>query len=144
MASRPRNLEMAFGAVIAVVLAAVFLLHGGGSTARRSGAPAPPTARHAGSSQTGVVRWSALPAEARQTVRRVRAGGPFPYSHDGAIFENREGHLPAEPRGYYHEYTVATPGAVDRGPRRIVAGQQGDLFYTDDHYQSFKRIEGIR
>lgn len=144
MASRPRNLEMAFGAVIAVVLAAVFLLHGGGSAGRGSSAPASPTVGHARSSGTGVVRWSALPPAARETVRRVRAGGPFPYSHDGAIFENREGHLPAEPRGYYHEYTVTTPGATDRGPRRIVAGQHGDLFYTDDHYQSFKRIEGIR
>ncbi len=81
-----------------------------------------------------------LPPEARQTIALIRAGGPFAYPRDGVIFSNREGRLPKKARGYYHEYTVKTPGARDRGARRIVAGRGGELYYTDDHYRTFKRI----
>jgi ribonuclease T1 len=81
-----------------------------------------------------------LPAEARYTLQRIRKGGPFPYARDGTVFGNREGMLPATPRGYYHEYTVKTPGERDRGARRIVAGKNGEYYYTDDHYRSFRRI----
>lgn len=81
-----------------------------------------------------------LPAEARQTLSLIKAGGPFPYSRDGAVFGNREGLLPRRSRGYYREYTVRTPGATDRGARRLVAGRQGEFYYTDDHYRSFRRI----
>lgn len=87
-----------------------------------------------------TVSIATLPPEARSTLARIRAGGPFPYSRDGVVFNNREGQLPKRKRGYYHEYTVPTPGARDRGARRIVAGQGGELFYTDDHYRSFRRI----
>lgn len=83
---------------------------------------------------------SALPAEARQTLALIRAGGPFPYARDGVEFRNREGLLPKRARGYYREYTVKTPGAKDRGARRIVAGRGGEHYYTDDHYRSFRRI----
>jgi len=88
----------------------------------------------------GDLRVAELPAEARQTIALVRAGGPFPYARDGAVFSNREGQLPKRKRGYYHEYTVKTPGARDRGARRIVAGERGEIYYTDDHYRSFRRI----
>jgi len=81
-----------------------------------------------------------LPPEARQTVALVKAGGPFPYQRDGSEFHNREGLLPKRSRGYYREYTVKTPGAKDRGARRIVAGQGGEFYYTEDHYRSFRRI----
>jgi ribonuclease T1 len=81
-----------------------------------------------------------LPTEARETLELIRAGGPFPYSRDGAVFGNREGLLPKADRGYYREYTVRTPGARDRGARRIVAGGRGEFYYTDDHYRSFRRI----
>ncbi|HEU4353648.1 MAG TPA: ribonuclease domain-containing protein [Burkholderiales bacterium] len=81
-----------------------------------------------------------LPPEARQTVALIKAGGPFPYQRDGSVFHNREGLLPKRSRGYYREYTVQTPGAKDRGARRIVAGQDGEYYYTDDHYRSFRRI----
>ena len=81
-----------------------------------------------------------LPAEARQTLALIKAGGPFPYAKDGSVFGNREGLLPKRTRGYYREYTVKTPGAKDRGARRIVAGLPGEYYYTDDHYRSFKRI----
>ena len=81
-----------------------------------------------------------LPAEARQTIALIRKGGPFPYERDGFVFGNLEKRLPVQARGYYREYTVRTPGAGNRGARRIVAGRGGELYYTDDHYQSFKTI----
>jgi ribonuclease T1 len=81
-----------------------------------------------------------LPLEARQTVALIKAGGPFPYAQDGKTFQNREKHLPPRERGYYREYTVKTPGAKDRGARRIVAGRGGEFYYTEDHYRSFRRI----
>ncbi len=81
-----------------------------------------------------------LPPEARQTLLRIKHGGPYPFSKDDSIFGNREGRLPRQQRGYYREYTVITPGSRDRGARRIIAGQAGDYWYTADHYRSFRRI----
>lgn len=81
-----------------------------------------------------------LPPEARETLALIAIDGPFPYERDGAVFQNREGLLPGEERGYYHEYTVETPGSDDRGARRIVAGAEGERYYTDDHYTSFRRV----
>ena len=85
---------------------------------------------------------NSLPAEARQTIAIIKSGGPFPYSRDGVVFNNREGQLPKKARGYYHEYTVKTPGARDRGTRRIISGRDGELYYTDDHYRTFRRVIG--
>ena len=92
-----------------------------------------------------TVAVSQLPPEARATERLIRAGGPFRHAKDGSVFGNRERLLPTRPRGFYREYTVRTPGAGDRGARRIVCG--GDApshpetcYYTDDHYASFRRI----
>jgi ribonuclease T1 len=86
-----------------------------------------------------------LPAEAQATHRLILAGGPFPYAKDGSVFGNRERLLPMHPRGFYREYTVKTPGARNRGARRIVCGGQPPTqpeacYYTADHYASFKRI----
>lgn len=81
-----------------------------------------------------------LPAEAQRTVRSIREGGPFPYERDGVVFGNFERLLPRRERSYYREYTVATPGIRHRGARRIVAGRKGDLYYSDDHYRSFRRV----
>lgn len=85
-----------------------------------------------------------LPTEARETLARIRAGGPFPYERDGVRFGNREGLLPPMPRGHYREYTVKTPGAKNRGTRRIVCGgpraAPETCYYTHDHYRSFARI----
>lgn len=89
-------------------------------------------------------RWPAfLPAEAVATLQRIEAGGPFDHRQDGAVFQNRERRLPQQPRGYYHEYTVETPGSRDRGARRIVSGGDPpvEYFYTSDHYGSFRRFE---
>jgi ribonuclease T1 len=82
-----------------------------------------------------------LPPQARATVELIRKGGPYPYERDGLVFGNFEKRLPLRERGYYREYTVRTPGASGRGARRIVAGKGGELYYTEDHYQSFKRIK---
>ncbi|MBP6597416.1 MAG: ribonuclease [Arenimonas sp.] len=84
-----------------------------------------------------------LPEEARDTLALIALGGPYPHRQDGSPFRNREGRLPARPRGYYREYTVATPGLEHRGARRIVTGGQPpqDYWYTDDHYRSFRRFE---
>ena len=91
-------------------------------------------------SPVGTIRAADLPPEARQAVARIAKGGPFPYRKDGTVFGNRERLLPVHGYGYYREYTVPTPGARDRGARRIVAGRNGELYYTDDHYRSFQRI----
>jgi len=84
-----------------------------------------------------------LPVEAIETLRAIERGGPFPYDRDGTVFQNREGRLPPMSRGYYREYTVRTPGAHDRGARRIVAGGRPPevFYYTDDHYRTFRRVE---
>jgi len=87
---------------------------------------------------------AALPPEARETLALIRLGGPFPYRQDGGVFGNRERLLPQKERGYYREYTVKTPGARDRGARRIVSGGEArasrEFYYSDDHYRSFSRI----
>jgi ribonuclease T1 len=88
----------------------------------------------------GEIAVAELPAEARATLALVKVGGPFPYPQDGRTFHNREKRLPLMARGYYREYTVRTPGARDRGARRIVAGRGGEYYYTADHYRSFQRI----
>jgi ribonuclease T1 len=86
------------------------------------------------------VEPSELPDEANDTLALIASGGPFPYPRDGAVFGNFEGLLPEHPRGYYREYTVPTPGEKNRGSRRIVAGKNGEYYYTADHYQSFRRV----
>jgi ribonuclease T1 len=91
------------------------------------------------------VSLSSLPPQARKTDQLIHSGGPFPYARDGVVFVNREKRLERKPRGYYHEYTVPTPGARDRGARRIICGgdtptEPDACFYTEDHYNSFHRI----
>jgi len=81
-----------------------------------------------------------LPPQARQTLKLIKLGGPFPHRRDGVAFGNYEKRLPLKPRGYYHEYTVPTPGARNRGARRIVTGSADEYYYSGDHYQTFRRI----
>jgi ribonuclease T1 len=81
-----------------------------------------------------------LPREAVRTIDLVESGGPFPYPRDGIVFMNREHVLPPHPQGYWHEYTVPTPGESDRGARRIIHGDGGEYYYTEDHYASFRRV----
>ncbi len=92
-------------------------------------------------SQTSIPdSLKSLPPEARETIELIQNDGPFPYRQDGTVFSNRERLLPQRERGYWHEYTVRTPGASDRGARRIVHGRGGEYYYTDDHYASFERL----
>lgn len=81
-----------------------------------------------------------LPVEARETLNSIEHGGPFVYPRDGVVFGNFERVLPKQARGYYHEYTVKTPGVRNRGTRRIISGTPGEYYYSADHYQTFKRI----
>ncbi len=94
--------------------------------------------------QLDIVEVASLPKEAQSMLMLIKQGGSFPYEKDGAIFGNYESKLPKQKRGYYHEYTVKTPRAHNRGARRIIAGGQpmtsGEYYYTDDHYDSFKKI----
>jgi guanyl-specific ribonuclease Sa len=84
-----------------------------------------------------------LPREAQEVLGRIAQGGPYDHRQDGSVFQNREKRLPAQPRGYYREYTVETPGSDDRGARRIVTGGDppAEYWYSDDHYRSFRRFE---
>ncbi|MFJ8111925.1 ribonuclease domain-containing protein [Streptomyces sp. NPDC096132] len=90
----------------------------------------------------GSICYSDLPSQAYDTLELIEEGGPFPYSQDGSVFQNREGVLPSQPTGYYHEYTVKTPGSSTRGARRIVTGEEYEEdYYTSDHYASFDLID---
>lgn len=102
---------------------------------------ASPSAGDTPESGLRTIAESALPREARQTLELIRAGGPYPYDQDDRTFQNREGILPQQQRGYYREYTVETPGSDDRGARRIIGGREGDRYWTSDHYDSFRQIE---
>ncbi|GAA2788706.1 ribonuclease domain-containing protein [Kitasatospora paracochleata] len=104
-----------------------------------------PTAVFAGEAHatvSGSVCLNDLPGEAWDTLDLIDEGGPFPYSQDGVVFQNREGVLPAKSNGYYHEYTVITPGSPTRGARRIVTGRTyHEDYYTGDHYAHFYRVD---
>lgn len=112
---------------------------GDASTAPRP--PPPPQASHRDVRTAALPAF--LPAEAADTLARIRSGGPFSHRQDGGVFGNRERRLPRRERGYYREYTVETPGEGDRGARRIVTGGDppSEFWYTGDHYRSFRRFE---
>ena len=141
-------IAMAASVVAVLVVAALVLANCRGGSSRSSAVlagPAPSaTASHSSALKAppGMpsVALASLPAEAQDVVAKLVHGGAFKYRQDGAAFGNREKRLPAEPRGYYREYTVTTPGLPGRGPRRIIAGRQGELYYTPDHYRSFQWI----
>ncbi|MET8569899.1 ribonuclease [Streptomyces sp. NPDC004783] len=118
------------GAASAVLSA---LLVGGSVSATTAGA-AP--------SAVGDICYSDLPSQAHDTLDLIEQGGPFPYEQDGTVFQNREGILPSRSTGYYHEYTVITPGSDDRGARRVVTGEDyQEDYYTADHYASFDLVD---
>lgn len=139
--------------VLAVAVIGFLATRGGGPAddgARPASSVAAPTAARTSprtataitSNPSGLaeIRESQLPSQARDTLALIARGGPYPYDRDGVVYSNFERILPLKASGYYHEYTVATPGSSDRGARRIVAGQQGEKYYTDDHYASFRFI----
>ncbi|MEK9522616.1 ribonuclease domain-containing protein [Streptomyces sp. NPDC087908] len=149
MSLRPSRMLLAL--LLCVLLAGCSSSGGGAAPAApartTTGAPdatkAPATTRApapTGDSGLPAVRAADLPPEARRTLDLIARGGPFPYAKDGSVFGNFERILPREPRGYYREYTVKTPGERDRGARRIVTGREGELYWTDDHYASFREV----
>ncbi|MFH9084040.1 MULTISPECIES: ribonuclease domain-containing protein [unclassified Streptomyces] len=90
----------------------------------------------------GSICYSDLPSQAYDTLDLIERGGPFPYAQDGTVFQNREGVLPGRASGYYHEYTVITPGSSTRGARRIVTGDRyQEDYYTSDHYATFDLVD---
>ncbi|WP_079431517.1 ribonuclease domain-containing protein [Streptomyces katrae] len=123
-----------FVALAAAAAVAATLFTGQAATAAPASAPA-------AVASVGSVCYSALPDEAYDTLELIDQGGPFPYSQDGIVFQNREHVLPTQTTGYYHEYTVITPGSPTRGARRIVTGEQyREDYYTADHYVTFRRV----
>ncbi|MFI9206736.1 ribonuclease domain-containing protein [Streptomyces sp. NPDC053253] len=128
------------GGVATALLASLLL--GAPATAAPAPAPAPVTVAPVRAAAVGDICYSDLPSQAHDTLRLIDAGGPFPYRQDGSVFQNREGVLPSHSLGYYHEYTVKTPGVSTRGARRIVTGNavQED-YYTADHYATFDLID---
>lgn len=98
-----------------------------------------------GPAALGAIAVADLPHEAQKTLLLIRQGGPYAYAKDGVVFGNYEGILPKHKRGYYHEFTVKTPGVRSRGARRIVVGGEPissrERYYTEDHYATFKRIQ---
>ena len=87
-----------------------------------------------------VLTITQLPSQAVATLRLIAAGGPYPYREDDTVYGNYSGALPRERYGYYHEFTVVTPGSATRGARRVVTGAEGEDYYTPDHYLSFDWI----
>ncbi|PYC68058.1 ribonuclease [Streptomyces tateyamensis] len=138
MTSRSRLIAVAALLLCAVAAAAVY------ATARHKPAAGPGPGRAAAAAATapsGRVCRSKLPSQAQDTITLIAKGGPYPYRTDGVVFENREGRLPKKANGYYHEYTVVTPGSGDRGTRRVVTGAPGEEFWTGDHYATFQQID---
>lgn len=129
--------------VLALVALALAMWQRHAGTLPGADAPAP-TARTQPTGEDHAQ--DGLPPEAHAMLQRIARGGPFEHRQDGAVFGNHEGLLPQQPRGYYHEYTVETPGARNRGARRIVTGGTPPevWYYTDDHYRSFRRFEVAR
>ncbi|WP_256640175.1 ribonuclease domain-containing protein [Streptomyces murinus] len=127
------------GAAAAVLSA---LLAGGTVSATTANASVVSATSVVSAASVGSICHSTLPPQADDTLDLIAKGGPYPYSQDGTVFSNREGVLPSQSSGYYHEYTVVTPGAPTRGTRRIVTGERSqEDYYTSDHYQTFDLID---
>ncbi|MFI9202001.1 ribonuclease domain-containing protein [Streptomyces sp. NPDC053048] len=125
-----------------VALASTLLLGAPAVAAPQAAAPHAASVSVPAEKIVGDICHSDLPSQAHDTIRLIESGGPFPYPKDGTVFSNRENVLPKQARGYYHEYTVKTPGSPDRGARRIVAGQKTrEDYYTADHYRTFDRVD---
>ncbi|WP_145789821.1 ribonuclease domain-containing protein [Kitasatospora atroaurantiaca] len=148
MTSRNRLIVVAVLLVCAIAAAAAYALLGNGKPAST---PVKPSATARATAAAGAwlpadpamadVCRSRLPSQARDTLTLIAEGGPYPYRSDGVVFENRESRLPRHPKGYYHEYTVVTPGSEDRGTRRVVTGTVGEEYWTADHYNTFQEID---
>ncbi|MFD9813562.1 ribonuclease domain-containing protein [Streptomyces sp. NPDC059080] len=134
---------------LAALLSGLLLVLTGCGPGHGSAASPGPATHTAASRPAGAPGWAhgmatvaerELPREARETLRLIDAEGPYPYRKDGTVFGNYEKRLPGQARGYYHEFTVPTPGARDRGARRLITGDHHETYYTADHYRTFKAV----
>jgi len=139
MRAKPRHVAAAAVALVVAIVAAVTVtVH----LARSDTAAAPGPRAGVSTPVSGLptVQVRQLPREAAATLELIDKGGPFPYKQDGSTFRNQENLLPRQATGYYLEYTVKTPGSPDRGARRLVVGRGADVYYTADHYESFRQV----
>lgn len=140
------NLVAVLAAVLAMAIAVVVLAGGEPEPIATTAATAAPETtvvlEPTTFSELPTVALDELPVEAIETLDLIALGGPYPYRQDDQVFQNREGLLPDRPDDHYREYTVDTPGASDRGARRIVTGRDGERYWTEDHYDSFREIVG--
>lgn len=60
----------------------------------------------------------------------------------GDVFGNREGILPEKSGRKYYECDIDTKGKKSRGAKRIVYSNDGLIYYTDDHYETFTLLYG--
>lgn len=139
-AARRAPLLLLLAAVLALLVTACGGKAAGSSSSGSSVPEAASLAPAAATTDLQTMTVAELPPEGVETLRLIKDDGPFPYSKDGSTFQNREGILPSQPKGFYQEYTVETPGSDDRGARRIIGGDDGSRFYTDDHYASFREV----
>lgn len=162
---RPNPRWLAIALLLTVTMLAVALIWRGGSSVTPDDGAAPggqapvPATEPAEAGDAPAIEGDdspacdpgSLPAQAWDTAEDIESGGPYAYERDGVVFENREGLLPPAPYGFYHEYTVDTPGSPDRGARRIVTADEDPAaaddvlawWYTEDHYASFCRITEV-
>jgi ribonuclease T1 len=134
-----RTLLLAAGIVVALLLLVFGIERWAFSPATDSrGAPAATASTP--NSGLPTIPAADLPPDGKAVLALIDKGGPFRYKQDDTVFGNNEGRLPKQARGYYHEYTVPTPGSPDRGTRRLIAGKDGDIYYTDDHYETFRQV----
>jgi ribonuclease T1 len=138
-----RRITAALIGLIVLVLGGWFVRNAVSENAPASTSSSSPVA--GADSGLAVKPLSSLPVEAKDTWKLIKAGGPYPYPrNDDVVFGNREKLLPFKQSGYYHEYTVKTPGSSDRGARRLITGQSHELYYTGDHYSSFVVVDAVK
>jgi len=145
--------------ITAALVGLIVLVLGGWLVKESTDKPSPPPSSSASAPGTSggsgkvpgagaglaVKPLSSLPPQAADTWKLIEKGGPYPYPrNDDVVFQNREKVLPAQKNGYYHEYTVKTPGSPDRGARRMVTGAAKELYYTGDHYATFVVVDPTR
>ncbi|GAA1976349.1 ribonuclease domain-containing protein [Amycolatopsis minnesotensis] len=87
-----------------------------------------PTPKCGDTAGVAKVKLSTLSSAAKSAVEQAKSGAA------GTVYENREGVLPKCDAGYYHLFNA---GDQDR----VISGKGGEIFYTPDHYATFKLVD---
>lgn len=127
-------------AVAAVVVMGIMVVRGGGDDDNAGPSVALPIVSGTPRSSLPPIEYHELPTEAQETMELIERGGPYPNREDGTTFRNYEHRLPDQESGYYREFTVETPDESGPGARRLVLGRAGDVYYTEDRYQTFRQV----